>query len=137
MGRDDRHAACRGGRGRAARLAWAGLAHTRRRRTPAMSPGPIRLDDLAAPVFSPEARQIIDAIAAFPVALDSEAVLAAASAQTGLTDFGNPDFRERLDLITACMREASSSSTRRWLFGSLPTLTMSCVTVSRRVSWSD
>ena len=36
--------------------------------------------------------------------------------------------------MTACMRDASSSSTRRWLFGSLPTLTMSCVTVSRRTS---
>ena len=36
--------------------------------------------------------------------------------------------------ITACMREASSSSTRRWLRGSLPTFTMSCAIVSRRTS---
>jgi hypothetical protein len=75
-----------------------------------MSDAPLHLDDLAAPVFSPEARRIIDAIAAFPVALDSDAVLATASAQTSLTDFGSDDFRERLDLITACMRKDADLS---------------------------
>ena len=38
--------------------------------------------------------------------------------------------------MTACIREASSSSTRKWLLASLPTFTMSCVTVSRRTSAS-
>lgn len=75
-----------------------------------MSQSPLALDDLAAPAFSAEARRIIDAVAAFPVDLRSEAVLGAAMAQTGLTDFGSPDFRERLDLITACMREDADLS---------------------------
>ncbi|MFX8942026.1 hypothetical protein ABTN11_20235, partial [Acinetobacter baumannii] len=35
---------------------------------------------------------------AHPVTLTSEAVLAAAQQQTGLSDFGPDDFRERLDV---------------------------------------
>ncbi|MCZ7678454.1 MAG: hypothetical protein M5U28_06655 [Sandaracinaceae bacterium] len=38
--------------------------------------------------------------------------------------------------ITACIRETLSSSMRRWLDGSLPTLMMSCVSVSVRSSSS-
>lgn len=70
----------------------------------------IRIDDLATPRFSPEAQAIIDAVAATSVVLDSEAVLAAARAQTGLDDFGSDDFRARLDLIVDCMREDGALS---------------------------
>lgn len=75
-----------------------------------MSSPALRLDDLAEPRFSPEARQIIDAIAAFPVTLSAEAVLEAASMQTGLADFGAEDFRERLALIVECLREDHDQS---------------------------
>ena len=56
----------------------------------------IILDDLGAPRLSEIQAQ---AIAGAPaVSLTSEAVLAAATAQTGLSNFGAPDFRERLDI---------------------------------------
>ncbi len=70
----------------------------------------LRLDDLAAPRFSPEAQQIIEAVAAFPVTLSADAVLDAASTQTGLSDFGAQDFRPRLELIVECLREDRDQS---------------------------
>lgn len=54
----------------------------------------IRIDDLAHPQLLPE---LAAAIAATPpVAMDTEAVLGAARAATGLDDFGSGDFMERL-----------------------------------------
>lgn len=56
----------------------------------------IILDDLGAPRLTELQQQVI---AGTPeVTLSSEAVLAAATAQTGLSNFGSPDFRERLDI---------------------------------------
>lgn len=54
----------------------------------------IRIDDLGAPRLTEAQRAAIAAPP--PVAMDVEAVLAAARARTGLADFGAPDFRERL-----------------------------------------
>src|SRR3954452_25622079 len=59
-----------------------------------MSVDVIRIDDLGAPILTEAQRQ---AIAAAPaVRMSEEAVLAAATAWTGLSDFGADDFRERL-----------------------------------------
>ena len=67
----------------------------------------VRLDDLAQPQFSPEAQQILDMMAAMAphCPLDADALHAQASADTGLHDFGPDDYRERLDVYLAALRE--------------------------------
>ncbi len=59
----------------------------------------IRIADLARPVLTD--MQVAAIAAAPPVAMEVEAVLAAARAATGLADFGAPDFRERLAIWLA------------------------------------
>ena len=67
----------------------------------------VRLEDLAEPRFSAEAQQILDMMAAMApeCALDANALHAKASADTGLNDFGPEDYRERLDVYLAALRE--------------------------------
>jgi hypothetical protein len=67
----------------------------------------VRLDDLALPRFSPEAQQILDMMAAMAgdTPLEADALHAQASADTGLHDFGPDDYRERLDVLLAALRE--------------------------------
>jgi hypothetical protein len=59
-------------------------------------PDDIRITDLAAPVLSPAQEAAIAFARSNPVSLDEDAVLAAARERTGLTDFGDDDFRARL-----------------------------------------
>jgi hypothetical protein len=68
---------------------------------------PVRLEDLAEPRFSAEAQQILDVMAAMApdCPLDADALHARASADTGLHDFGAADYRERLDVYLAALRE--------------------------------
>ena len=75
-------------------------------------PEPVRLTDLAAPEFSPDARAIIDAVApmAEGVQLSPEPLMAAAVAQTGLDDFGPMDFVERLDVLTGALEAEAGLS---------------------------
>jgi len=67
----------------------------------------VRLDDLAQPRFSPEARQILDMMATLApdCPLDADALHAKASADTGLHDFGPEDYRERLEVYLAALRD--------------------------------
>ena len=67
----------------------------------------VRLDDLAQPRFSPDAQQLLDMMAAMAAQcrLDSEALHAHASADTGLSDFGPGDYRARLDVYLAALRD--------------------------------
>ncbi|AXN42270.1 hypothetical protein DSM43518_00369 [Mycobacterium marinum] len=67
----------------------------------------VRLDDLSRPRFSAEAQQILDMMAALApdCSLDSDALHAKASADTGLHDFGEGDYRERLDVYLAALAE--------------------------------
>jgi hypothetical protein len=67
----------------------------------------VRLDDLAQPQFSAEGRQILDMMAAMApqCPLDAEALHAQAGADTGLHDFGPDDYRERLDVYLAALRD--------------------------------
>ena len=58
--------------------------------------GGIRIDDLARPALTDMQRSAREYADAVPVELSVEAVLDAARAQTGLSDFGPGDFRERL-----------------------------------------
>jgi hypothetical protein len=67
----------------------------------------VRLEDLASPRFSAQAQQILDMMAAMAPScpLDSGALHAQASADTGLHDFGPGDYRERLDVYLAALRD--------------------------------
>ncbi|EUA13466.1 sulfotransferase family protein [Mycobacterium kansasii 662] len=67
----------------------------------------VRLDDLAEPRFSAEAQQIRDMMATMApqCPLDADALHARASADTGLHDFGDDDYRERLDVFLAALRD--------------------------------
>jgi hypothetical protein len=71
------------------------------------APAPVQLDDLAEPRFSPEIDQIRDLMAqmASDCPLEAEALHARAAAETGLDDFGPDDYRERLDVYLAALRE--------------------------------
>lgn len=64
--------------------------------TTTFTPEPIRIDDLAQPRLTDSQRAVLAHTPA--VTLSVEAVLGAAKAATGLSDFGAPDFRERLAL---------------------------------------
>jgi hypothetical protein len=67
----------------------------------------VRLEDLAQPRFSVDAQQILDMMASMaPVCpLDADALHAQASADTGLHDFGPDDYRERLEVYLAALRD--------------------------------
>ncbi|GLE51520.1 sulfotransferase family protein [Mycobacterium montefiorense] len=67
----------------------------------------VRLDDLTQPQFSAEGQQILDMMAmlAPQCSLDADALHAQASADTGLHDFGPDDYRERLGVYLAALRE--------------------------------
>ena len=61
----------------------------------------MHIADLARPTFSPEAQAIIDGMAAMAdyCPLTADALHEQASAQTGLTDFGDQDYRERMAVL--------------------------------------
>ncbi|HOW95796.1 MAG TPA: sulfotransferase, partial [Mycolicibacterium fallax] len=65
--------------------------------------GRIHIDDLAAPRFSPQAQSIIDAMSAMAdhCPLTAEALHEQATAQTGLTDFGDQDYLDKIGLTPA------------------------------------
>jgi sulfotransferase family protein len=67
----------------------------------------VHLDDLHEPRFSPEAQQIRDMMATMApeCPLDADVLHAKASADTGLNDFGDDDYRERLDVYLAALQE--------------------------------
>jgi hypothetical protein len=67
----------------------------------------VRLDDLALPRFSNEGQQILDMMAAMApdAPLDADSLHARASTDTGLHDFGPNDYRERLDVLLAALRD--------------------------------
>ncbi len=76
-------------------------------------PQPIRLTDLAQPVFPEAAQPIRDALAGYGSILEltSKALLDTATERTGLTGWGGDDsFRERLDVLTASLREEAGLS---------------------------
>ncbi len=67
----------------------------------------VHLDDLAEPRFSPEAQQIRDMMATMApeCPLDAHVLHAKATAETGLDDFGDDDYRERLDVYLTALQE--------------------------------
>ena len=65
--------------------------------------GHIHIDDLASPVLNDVQQMAIDYGESRPTELSVDAVCAAATARTGLDDFGLDDFTERLGLQLAEM----------------------------------
>ncbi|MCV7343136.1 sulfotransferase family protein [Mycolicibacterium rhodesiae] len=75
-------------------------------------PRPIRLTDLAQPVFPEAAQPMREALAGYGSILEltSEALLATATERTGLSEWGDDSFRDRLDVLTASLREEAGLS---------------------------
>ncbi|GAA2792174.1 sulfotransferase [Mycolicibacterium pallens] len=75
-------------------------------------PKPIRFTDLAHPVFPDAAAPIREALAGYGSILEltSDALLATATERTGLHSWGDDSFRERLDVLTASLREEAGLS---------------------------
>lgn len=75
-------------------------------------PKPIKFTDLARPVFPAAAMPMREGLAAYGAALEltPEAMLSAAAERTGLDDFGDPAFRERLDVLCNSLREEAGLS---------------------------
>jgi hypothetical protein len=75
-------------------------------------PTRVRIEDWANPQFSPEMTQMRAAVAplAAQIRLARNVLLADAAAQTGLDDFGDRGFEERLDVILHGLREEAGLS---------------------------
>jgi hypothetical protein len=81
-----------------------------------MKSAPVRIDDLASPTFPPHIAEVRAAMAQMAplVVLEADAMLTAARAETGLDDFGDEAFVERLRMLThALTREARLSDVGR------------------------
>ncbi|MBV8234085.1 MAG: sulfotransferase, partial [Acidimicrobiia bacterium] len=76
-------------------------------------PAPVVIDDLATPRFPDDALPIRQAMAEMGAALtlEPDALMAAAVADAGVDDFGDPQFRERLDVVCAALAKDVSLST--------------------------
>jgi hypothetical protein len=75
-------------------------------------PAPVVIDDLADPVFSEEVRPVLALMAEASSGLQLEPgpLMAAASQQTGLDDFGDDDFVERLEVLCGALRTEADLS---------------------------
>ncbi|MBA2326447.1 MAG: sulfotransferase [Actinobacteria bacterium] len=87
-------------------------------------PASVRIEDLADPRFSPEVDELRAAMAAMApeVVLEPDALMEAATSETGLDDFGDDGFRERLELLcrsvlteSGCGPHGIVSSYAQWL----------------------
>lgn len=67
---------------------------------------PVRIDDLAAPRFTPEVERLREDLAALAetITLEPESLLQAAVEQTGLKQFGDDWFREPLSVLCGSLR---------------------------------
>lgn len=75
-------------------------------------PAPIHLPDLADPVYPEAAMPMREGLAAYGATLEltPEALQQAASERTGLRDWGDPAFRERLDVLCRSVGEQADLS---------------------------
>jgi Sulfotransferase family len=72
----------------------------------AVRPEPVAIDDLADPRFPDEVLPIREAMAEMgaAVALEPDALMAAAVEQAGVDDFGDPGFRQRLEVVCTALQ---------------------------------
>jgi Sulfotransferase family len=75
-------------------------------------PAAIRLTDLADPVYPDAAQPMREALAGYGAMLriDPDAMLATATERTGLDDWGDPAFRERLEVLCTALRDEAGLS---------------------------
>lgn len=75
-------------------------------------PADVHIDDLADPRFTPEVEEMRTAMGAMAadLSLEPDALIAAACAATGLSDFGDDGFRERLEVLSRANREEAGLS---------------------------
>jgi hypothetical protein len=75
-------------------------------------PPDVRIDDLAAPRFPPEAEPVRSAMAAIgaELRLDPDLLLETAARDTGLDDFGDDRFREPLGVLCGALRTEAGLS---------------------------
>jgi hypothetical protein len=75
-------------------------------------PAPIHLTDLADPVFPEAARPMREGLASYGATLEltPEALLQAAIERTGLDDWGDPAFREHLEVLCKSLQEQTDLS---------------------------
>lgn len=80
--------------------------------TPAERPTAVRLDDLAAPRFPESMQPFVDMLAtrASEIQIEPEALCAEAQARTGLSHWGDADFRRRLDVLCRSLRDETNMS---------------------------
>ena len=73
-------------------------------------PVSVRIDDLADPRFPDEMRPILDGVEAMAgqIRIDPEWLTRTATEQTGLEDFGDDAFRERLDVFCRALNDEAS-----------------------------
>lgn len=78
----------------------------------AQRPDSIKLTDLAAPVFPEASLPMREGLAAYgaALALTPESLLQTASERTGLDDWGDPAFRERLDVLCDSLHDQAELS---------------------------
>jgi hypothetical protein len=70
----------------------------------------IDITDLRDPVITAAQQAALDATAAVPLSFTHDAILGAAMKETGLSDFGADDFRERLDVWCQAVEEDANAS---------------------------
>ncbi|MDB5702457.1 MAG: hypothetical protein JWL66_2656 [Sphingomonadales bacterium] len=70
----------------------------------------IDITDLRDPVITPAQQAALDATASVSLSFTQGAILEAAMAETGLSDFGADDFRERLDVWCQAVEEDANAS---------------------------
>jgi hypothetical protein len=70
-------------------------------------PAPVHIDDLANPRFPADMQPVIGGMAemAAPIRIEPDWLMATAVEQTGLSDFGDDGFRERLEVFSQALRE--------------------------------
>lgn len=70
-----------------------------------LRPDPVRLEDLADPIYPDAARPIRDGLAAYgaTLTLTPQALMETAAGRSGLNDWGDNDFRRRLELLCSAL----------------------------------
>jgi Sulfotransferase family len=79
-------------------------------------PPPVSLDDLAEPRYSDDVKSVLDfmAGAGADLELEPEPLMSGAVEQTGLDEFGDDGFVERLDVLCRALRDEAGLSPAGW-----------------------
>lgn len=68
------------------------------------------IDDLVSPRLTATQRQVLDHVAGLRIELDPDTLIGDAVERTGLSDFGPPGFRSRLDMYAAAIESDSGNT---------------------------